>query len=57
MFKKILSFFELCAYAVGTIGGIGYACYCKAYFIAVCVVALAAMAFPEAKAAFLRITE
>lgn len=49
MLKKIGYFFGLCAYTVGAIGGFGYACYCKAYFIAVCVVALAVMAFPTVK--------
>ena len=48
-FKKILKFFGLFAYAVGAIGGFGYAMYCKAYFIGVCVVVLSAMAFPTAK--------
>lgn len=50
--KKALSFIEICAYAVGAIGGFGYAMYCKAYFIGICVVALAAMAFPELKRCF-----
>ena len=48
-FKKILKFFGLFAYVVGSIGGFGYAMYSKAYFIGVCVVVLAAMAFPTAK--------
>ncbi len=52
MLKKIGYFFGLCAYAVGAIGGFGYAAYCKAWFIAICVVALAAMAFPTAKKFF-----
>ncbi len=51
--KKVLDFAGLCAYVVGAIGGFGYAMYCKAYFIAVCVAALAAMAFPTAKKFFL----
>lgn len=50
--KKFLYFFGLAAYAVGSIGGFGYAAYCKAYFIAVCVVALAVMAFPTVKSLF-----
>lgn len=37
------------AYAVGAIGGFGYALYCKAYFIAACIVVLAAIAFPTLK--------
>jgi hypothetical protein len=55
--KKILSFFGLCAYAVGTIGGIGYACYNRAFFIAVCVALLAWFAFPKAKQFFNELTE
>lgn len=46
--KKMLYFFGLFAYALGAIGGFGYALYSKAYLIAVCVVVLAAMAFPTA---------
>ena len=49
MIKKFYYFFALCAYVVGAIGGFGYAMYCKAYFIAACIVVLAAMAFPLAK--------
>ena len=49
MLKKFGYFFGLCAYTVGAIGGFGYAAYCKAWFIAICVVVLAAMAFPTVK--------
>lgn len=56
MSKKFLCFFGLAAYAVGSIGGIGYACYSKAYFIAVCVAVLAGMAFPTAKEWFKTLT-
>lgn len=52
MFKKFLYFFALCAYAVGAIGGFGYAMYSKAYFISICLVALAVMAFPTVKSCF-----
>lgn len=47
--KKIVYLILLFLYAMGTIGGIGYACYCKAYLIAIAVAVLAAMAFPTAK--------
>ena len=47
--KGIISMFLLMLYAMGSIGGFGYAMYCKAYFIAACIVVLAAMAFPLAK--------
>ena len=49
--KTIGRFFEMCAYIVGVIGGIGSACYTKAYFIGACVAVLGAMAFPELKKA------
>lgn len=55
--KKLLSFAELCAYVLGTIGGVGYACYSHAYLIAAAIVALGAMAFPEAKRAFEELTK
>lgn len=47
--KKFIYFFALFAYAVGVIGGIGYACYCKEWFVAACVAVLGVMAFPKAK--------
>lgn len=47
--KKFAYLFGLCAYVVGTIGGIGYAIYNKAYLIAICVAVLAWMGFPVAK--------
>lgn len=49
MIKKFGYFFGLCAYAVGALGGLGFALYNKGYFIAVCVVVLAAIAFPTVK--------
>lgn len=55
--KKAFYFFGLAAYAVGTIGGFGYACFCKAYFIAACVAALAVMAFPKAKEFYHKLTD
>lgn len=50
--KRFASFFGLCAYALGSIGGFGYAMYSKAYLIGVCVFILAAMAWPTAKRLF-----
>lgn len=47
--KKLISFFGLCAYVVGAAGGFGYACYSHKYFIAVCVLLLAVMVFPQLK--------
>jgi uncharacterized membrane protein len=48
--KKILSLILLFAYAMGAIGGTGYAIYSGAYLIAVAVVVLALLAFPSALA-------
>jgi len=47
--RKILSFFMLCLYVLGVIGGIGYTLYCGAYPIAAGVAALGYMAFGKAK--------
>jgi hypothetical protein len=46
---KIFSFILFFAYIMGSIGGVGYALYCKAYVISVAVIVLAAMAFPVFK--------
>ena len=56
MWKKFLAFFELCAYGLGAIGGFGYCAFDKAWPIAIAIVALAVMAFPEAKRAFQELT-
>ena len=53
---KILYFFEMCAYVLGSIGGFGWALYNKAYLITACIVVLAIMAFPELKRAIRNIT-
>lgn len=52
MAKGFIYMFILMAYAMGTIGGIGYACYSHAYVIAIAVAVLAVMAFPTAKSVF-----
>lgn len=39
-------------YAMGSIGGFGYACYSGAYVIAAAVLVLAVMAFPTIKKVF-----
>ena len=57
MVKMILYFLAIFAYIVGTIGGFGYAMYCKAYFIGICVLVLGVMAFPTAKSFFKKLTE
>ena len=55
--KKFGYFFGICAYALGSLGGFGYAIYCKAYLIAVAIIVLAAMAFPTLKKFFNKLTE
>ena len=57
MIKKARYFFELCAYALGSIGGLGYCLYSRAWVIAAAVVVLAVMAWPEARYAFRRLME
>ena len=52
MKKGILYTFILMLYAMGSIGGFGYACYSGAYLIAFAVLVLAVMAFPTAKRVF-----
>ena len=47
--KRYIQFLGICAYILGTIGGIGYACYCHAYLIAICIAVLAVIAFPTVK--------
>lgn len=49
LWKKLLGFFGLCAYAVGVIGGVLASGLGGSWFVAVCVAALGAMAFPTAK--------
>jgi hypothetical protein len=55
--KGIISMFLLMLYAMGSIGGFGYAMYCKAYVIAAAVLIVAAMAFPTIRKAFKEWTE
>ena len=44
--------FMMMAYAMGSIGGFGYAIYSQAYVIAGAIVLLSWMAFPKAKEYF-----
>lgn len=55
--KGIISMFLLMLYAMGSIGGFGYAMYCKAYVIAAAVLIVAVMAFPTIKKVFKEWTE
>ena len=52
MKKYFVALLWLAAYAVGLIGGVGYAAYSGAWVIAICVILLGIMAFPKAKEAF-----
>lgn len=56
-YKGFIYFFLICLYILGTIGGIGYACYNHAYLIAIGVAAVAAMAFPYIKGVFKKMAE
>lgn len=47
--KKILAFFGLFAYVIGSIGGVAYCLYIHEAPTALCVAVLASMAFPTAK--------
>lgn len=49
---KTFALVALMVYAVGSIGGVGYAIYSHAYFVGVCVFFLGVMAFPVACAFF-----
>jgi len=55
--KGFIYFALICLYVLGTIGGIGYACYNHAYLIAVGVAAVAAMTFPYIKGVFKKMVE
>lgn len=52
MKKYFVALLWLVAYAVGLVGGVGYAAYSGAWVIAICVILLGVMAFPKAKEAF-----
>ena len=46
-YKGFIYFALICCYILGTIGGIGFACYNHAYLIAIGVAAVALMALPQ----------
>ena len=52
MKKYFVALGWLAAYAVGLVGGVGYAAYSGAWVIVICVILLGVMAFPKAKEAF-----
>ena len=56
-YKGFIYFALICLYILGTIGGIGFACYNHAYLIAVGVAVVAAMALPQVVKYFKVMTE
>lgn len=54
---KIVSFFAICAYVLGTVGGIGCAIHDGAFAIAAAVLVMAVMAFPTFKSFVKRLIE
>lgn len=50
--NKILAFFIIAAYVLGTIGGFGYALYGGSWPIAIAIIILGVLAFPKVKEAF-----
>ena len=48
MKKQFLSFFGICAYVMGTIGGFGFSVYGGSWPVAIAVLILAFMAWPTA---------
>ena len=56
-YKGFIYFALICLYILGTIGGIGYACYNHAYLIAVGVAAVALMALPQVIKFYKSLTE
>ena len=55
--RKFMCFFGTFLYIVGTIGGIGYCLYNKAYVIAIAVAVLSVMAFPTVRNMFKYLTD
>lgn len=54
--NKVLAFFIIIVYVLGTIGGFGYALYGGSWPIAIAIVILGALAFPKVKEAFKTLT-
>lgn len=57
MKKKILSFVLLCLAVVGSIGGVGYACYNHAWIFCAGIAALTFLAWPKIKECFTNLTD
>ena len=56
-YKGFIYFFLICLYILGTIGGLGYTLYNKAYPIAVGVAIVAFMALPQVVKYFKTLTD
>ena len=54
--NKVLAFFIIIAYILGTIGGFGYALYGGSWPIAIAIIVLGVLAFPKVKEAFKTLT-
>ena len=55
--KQFFYFIMICLYILGAIGGLGWVLYSKGYVIAVGVVAVAVMAWPNVKEYYNKLTE
>lgn len=51
-FKKIAAFFALCAYVLGTIGGVAYLFYFHKAPFAFAELVVSVLAFPQVRSAF-----
>lgn len=47
--KKLGYFAGICGWILGAVGGVGYACYNRAYLIAAAVAFLAVLSFPKVR--------
>ena len=56
-YKGFIYFALICLYILGTIGGIGFACYNHAYLIEVGVAVVALMVLPQVIKYFKALTE
>ena len=55
--SKFIAFVKFCAYILGAGGGVGYAVYGGSWPIAVAIIILALMAWPEFAASYKVLTE
>lgn len=56
-YKGFIYFALICLYILGSIGGIGFACYNHAYLIAIGVAVVALMALPQVVKYFKALTD